>query len=303
MMLGPGRAGHVEQATGRKEGFGALRVLAFESRRAQEMAELIARNGGRPLVVHSTREVPAGSNQEALNFAAALREGRFDVVIFLTGVGARLLAREVEARCPRDLFVSALSRSAVVARGPKPLAALRELGVPIALTVPEPNTWREILQTLDQNQDRVPLQGRRVAVQEYGVSNPELLAGLSERGAEVVPVRVYNWALPEDTGPLESAARALASREIDVALFTASVQLQHLLEIAERLHLHGEVIEALNHTVVASIGPVTSAELRRQGVAVDLEPTHPKMGFLVKEAADRSSDLLQRKRPVRPFAS
>lgn len=277
-------------------GFGGLRVLAFESRRAHEMAELITRNGGRPLVVPSTREVPAGSNQEALNFAAALREGCVDVVIFLTGVGTRLLAREVEPSCPRDQFVSALSRTAVVARGPKPVAALRELGVPIALTVPEPNTWREILQTLDQNQDRVPLRGRRVAVQEYGVSNPELLTGLSDRGADVVPVRVYEWALPEDTGPLESAVRALTSDGVDVAMFTASVQLQHLLEIAKRIEMRDPVIAALNHVVIASIGPVTSAELRRQGVDVDLEPTHPKMGFLVKEAAGQSASLLQRKR-------
>ena len=282
------------------EGFHGLRVLAFESRRGREMGELIAKSGGRPLVVPSTREVPAGSNQQALDFVSALRNGRFDCVIFLTGVGTRLLAREIEPVCPRDEFVSALSRTAVVARGPKPVAALRELGVPIALSVPEPNTWREILQTLDQNQDRLPLKGRRVAVQEYGVTNPELLAGLSERGAEVVPVRVYEWALPEDTGPLESAVNALTCHEVDVAIFTASVQLQHLLEIADRLYMRSKVITALNRTVVASIGPVTSGELLRQGIAVDFEPTHPRMGFLVKEAAERSTTLLQQKKSMPP---
>jgi uroporphyrinogen-III synthase len=291
----------VDNPTHDREGFGGLRVLAFESRRSREMAELISRSGGRPQVVASTREVPAGSNQAALDFSAALSEGRFDVVIFLTGVGTRLLAREVETVCPREHFVSALSRIAVVARGPKPVAALRELGVPVTMTVPEPNTWREILQSLDANQDRVPLKGRRVAVQEYGVSNPELLAGLSERGAAVVPVRVYEWALPENTGPLEAAVKALLGHEVDVAMFTASVQLQHLLEIASRTQRSSEVIAALNHTVVASIGPVTSGELHRQGVAVDIEPSHPKMGFLVKEAAERSSALLQRKRPVPPL--
>ena len=287
----------------RGENFRGLRVLAFETRRAREMGELISRNGGSPLVVASTREVPAGSSQDALAFASALREGRFDSVIFLTGVGTRLLAREVEPVCPRDQFVAALSRSAVIARGPKPVAALRELGVPIALTIREPNTWREILQALDENQERIPLKGRRVAVQEYGVTNPELLAGLSERGAEVVPVRVYEWAMPEDLGPLESAVRALTSHEVDVAMFTASVQLQHLLEIADRLQQRSNVISALNRTVVASIGPVTSSELRRQGVAVDIEPTHPKMGFLVKETAERSPEVLQRKRDGPPVSS
>jgi uroporphyrinogen-III synthase len=300
MMLSAGGQFIVEQPTNRSEGFGGMRVLAFESRRAREMGELITKNGGRPMVVASTREVPAGSNQGALDFAAALLEARFDAVIFLTGVGTRILAREVESICPRDQFVSALSRIAIVARGPKPVAALRELGVPITVTVPEPNTWREILRTLDETHDRVPLNGRRIAVQEYGVSNPELLAGLSERGAEVVPVRVYEWALPEDVGPLESAVQALTAREIDVAMFTASIQLQHLLEIASRMQRSGDVIAALNQSVVASIGPVTSGELRRQGVAVDIEPTHPKMGFLVKETAARSATLLHGKRSTLP---
>jgi len=285
----------VNKPNSRNQGFRGLRVLAFESRRGREMGELIAKSGGRPLVVPSTREIPAGSNQEALDFVSALLGGRFDCVIFLTGVGTRLLAREVEPVCPRHEFVSALSRTVVVARGPKPVAALRELGVPIALTIPEPNTWREILETLDQHQDRIPLKGRRIAVQEYGVTNPELLAGLSQRGAEVVPVRVYEWALPEDTGPLESAVRALTSHEVEVAMFTASVQLQHLLEIADRLQQRSNVIAALNRTVVASIGPVTSGELAREGIAVDVEPTHPKMGFLVREAAERSTTLLQQK--------
>jgi uroporphyrinogen-III synthase len=298
MMLSTGGLVRVEKPTDRSEGFGGMRVLAFESRRAREMGELITKNGGRAMVVPSTREVPAGSNREALDFASALREGRFDAVIFLTGVGTRILAREVESICPRDQFASALSRIAIVARGPKPVAALRELGVPITVTVPEPNTWREILHALDENQDRVPLKGRRIAVQEYGVSNPELLAGLSERGAEVVPVRVYEWALPEDVGPLESAVNALTLRDVDVAMFTASIQLQHLLEIASRMQRSVDVIAALNQTVVASIGPVTSGELRRQGVAVDIEPTHPKMGFLVKETAEQSASLLRRKRTI-----
>lgn len=301
MMLVAGGLVAVDDPTHHRESFGGLRVLAFESRRSREMAELISRSGGRPLVVSSNREVPAGSNQEALDFAAALSEGRFDIVIFLTGVGTRLLAREVETVCPRDQFVSALSRTSVIARGPKPVAALRELGIPIAMTVPEPNTWREILQSLDEHSDRIPLQGRRVAIQEYGVSNPELLAGLTERGATVFPVRVYEWALPEDTGPLEAAVRALTAREVDVAMFTASVQLHHLLEIAGRMQQTGDVITALNQIVIASIGPVTSGELRRQGVAVDIEPSHPKMGFLVKEAADRSLELLPRKRSVPPL--
>src|ERR1700731_2210832 len=174
-----------------------LRVLSLESRRAAEMAKLIASYGGEAMVAPSMREIPLESNKEAQAFTRGLLAGGFDMVILLTGVGTRALTRVAETVCPRDQFVSALQRVSVVARGPKPVAALRELGVPVTLAVPEPNTWREILQALDENAALVPLKGRRIAVQEYGVSNPELLAGLTERGAEAIALRVYQWALPE----------------------------------------------------------------------------------------------------------
>jgi len=277
--------------------FAGLRVLSLESRRAREMAQLITNNGGQPLVAPSTREIPSESKPVELKFAASLLQDQFQVVIFLTGVGTRALVQAVEPVCSREQFVAALSRTVVVARGPKPVAVLREFGVPIALTVPEPNTWREILQVLDQNSGKIPLQCRRVAVQEHGVPSHELYAGLKERGAEVFPVHVYQWALPEDTGPLRQAILSVTGNQIDVAMFTSSVQIHHLLQIAQEMNLREDLVRALNRSMIASIGPLTSQTLREQGIAVDLEPTHPKMGFLVKEAAEQSAGLLSRKRP------
>jgi uroporphyrinogen-III synthase len=288
--------------------FSGLRVLSLESRRAQEMTKLIENCGGRPMVAPSMREAPLESNIQALDFAALLVEGRLDMVIFLTGVGTRALARVVETTYPREQFISALRRVAVVARGPKPAAVLREMEVPISLLVPEPNTWRELLRALDDHASTTPagvasamlsslaLRGSRVAVQEYGVSNPELLAGLKERGASVMTVPVYEWTLPEDIAPLQEAARSLARGEIDVAMFTSSAQVEHLLEVAAGLGLRDQVLEAFAKVLVASIGPITSEELGQRGIPPDIEPSHPKMGFLVREAAQQSAALLQRKR-------
>jgi uroporphyrinogen-III synthase len=272
-------------------GFGNRRVLSLESRRSREMGSLIANHGGQATVVPSTREVPSGPNAEESAFAEQLVQGRFQIVIFMTGVGTRALAQAIEQSCPRETFVAALSRVAVVARGPKPVGVLREFGVPVTLTVPEPNTWREILQALDQNATSIPLKGARIAVQEHGVPSRELYAGLSERGAEVFPVPVYKWAPPEDTAPLREAVRSLALGNFDVVLFTSSVQVHHLFRFADEMSQHQQVAEGLRRTVVASIGPVTSETLREYGISPDLEPSHPKMGFLVKEAAERSADL------------
>lgn len=277
-------------------GFAGLRVLSLESRRAAEMAKLIETYGGTAIVAPSMREVPLESNAEAQNFTRKLLAGEFDVVVFLTGVGTRALTRVAESVSPREEFVAALNKIPVVARGPKPVAALKELGITPIVTAPEPNTWRELLAALDENHDKLPLKGKRIAVQEYGASNPELLAGLVERGAQISQVPVYEWALPEDLQPLRDAVATIARGQADVALFTTSIQIIHLLKIAAEMNQQNEVIQGFAKILVGSIGPMTSEELRSHGVAVDLEPSHPKMGFLVNETAQKSAELLARKR-------
>jgi uroporphyrinogen-III synthase len=280
-------------------GFDGLRVLVFESRRATELAKLVSTYGGRPVLAPAMREVPLESNTEALAFAAKFFAGEFDIVIFLTGIGTRALLSVVEKSYKRDEYIAALQHTKVVARGPKPVAALREIDVTPAVTAPEPNTWRELLQALDdagKSNQELRLRGARVAVQEYGVSNPELLAGLAERGAHVTRVPVYQWALPEDLGPLRAAVQALAAGEIDVALYTTSVQATHLFQVATQMKMEDSMRQGLNRAVVASIGPTTSEELNRHGIRADLEPSHPKMGFLVKEASELAAELLNRKR-------
>jgi uroporphyrinogen-III synthase len=268
-------------------GFAGRTVLAFESRRSAEIAKLIANHGGRAMVAPATKEVPAENSTDVPRFAAALLDGKLNLIIFLTGVGASALSRAIEPICSREQFVSALSRTAVLARGPKPVGTLKELGVPVTWSVPEPNTWHEILQVLDAN--KVPLEGRTVAVQEHGVASPQLIEGLQRRGAKTLTVHVYNWALPDDLKPLKEAIEALQHDRVDVVLFTAAVQVYHLMQVAQQFNAGDAVISALNRTRVASIGPVTSEALAEYGITVHCEPTHPKMGFLVKEASERWS--------------
>ncbi|HEV8132785.1 MAG TPA: uroporphyrinogen-III synthase, partial [Acidobacteriota bacterium] len=110
------------------QGFAGRRVVAFESRRAEAMEQLIRTHGGVPLVAPSMREVPIEENTDAFDFARELLEGRIDIVIFLTGVGVRFLSSVIETRYPREQWIGALSQTSVIARGPKPVAALRELG-------------------------------------------------------------------------------------------------------------------------------------------------------------------------------
>src|SRR5688572_869776 len=151
--------------------FNGLRVLALESRRAREIGSLIATYGGAPTVAPALREIPLESNADALAFADALLRGDVDIVILLTGVGTPALLEVVQTKHSRDAFIAALAQTKVAVRGPKPLAVLREWSVPVWVAAPEPNTWRELLAALDGT--GVSLGGQRVAVQEYGASNPD----------------------------------------------------------------------------------------------------------------------------------
>lgn len=277
--------------------FDGLRVLVLESRRARELGLIVTSYGGEPLVAPSMREVPIESNAEAVRFIDDLIAGEFDVVILLTGVGTRVLLDIVQrVQGTRKRLIEALKDTVVVCRGPKPLAVMREIDVPVFLTAPEPNTWRELLAALDERKSELSLDGLNVAVQEYGASNPDLLAGLESRGARVTPVPVYQWALPDDVEPLRKAARAVADGALDVVLFTTATQAVHLMKVAEELGLADRVLAGLRRMVVGSIGPTTSEELRQRGIPIDLESSHPKMGFLVREAAERAADALRSKR-------
>lgn len=270
-------------------------MLTLESRRGQEMSRLIETYGGRAVHAPAMREVPLASNLEALKFAEGLFTGEFDVVVFLTGVGTRALASVVEGAHAKEKFLEALRKVVVIARGPKPVAVLREWTVPIALIAPEPNTWHELLRAIDDQ--KLDLHGKHVAVQEYGVCNPELLQGLRERGAHVTPVPVYQWDLPEDTAPLRAAVDQIIARRVDVTLFTTGVQVTHLFQMAGETGKQDALRAGLENVVKASIGPTTSEALRSFGLSVDLEASHPKMGFLVKEAAEKAEELVQRNRP------
>lgn len=275
------------------KGFTGLTVAAFENRMGPEMTGLIERYGGRPMVTPAMREVPLEDNREALQFGARLLAGQVDMMILLTGAGLEILVSVLKTAHPLESITEALGRITLVARGPKPVAALKQLGLAPNFTVPEPNTWRDLLTMLDTN---CPVLGLRVAVQEYGASNAELLEELRERGATLTRVPVYRWALPEDLDRLREALGHIAAGEVDVLLVTNAVQVDHVMQVLKRDGRVDQFKQALRRMVVASVGPTAGGRLRQSGWPVDFEPSHPKMGTLVKETAEQAVALLKAKR-------
>jgi uroporphyrinogen-III synthase len=279
--------------------FHGLRVLSFESRMGAEMARLIQRHNGHPLVVSALREIPIPlqGNSAVFRFGVKLILNQLDILILMTGVGTKALLEILQTRYPLAEIIDALKKTIIVTRGPKPLAILKTLGVEANITVPEPNTWHDVIATLDYYR---PVQGLKIAIQEYGVSKPDMIQDLQTRGADVFSVPVYRWALPEDTAPLHSAITEVVNGRIDAVVITNAAQVDHVMQLAEQDQKTDLFRESCKKIVVASIGPTASEGLKHYDLPVDFEPSHPKMGVLVKELSEQIHALRQAKVPRQP---
>ncbi len=276
--------------------FSGLRVGSLESRRSVEMQKMIERAGGVAMVSPSMREAALPDNRGAIEFAHRMLAGQIDAILLLTGVGVKMFVEQVERHVGRDRLINALSDIPTIARGPKPTAVLREFGITPTHRAPAPNTWREVLSIIDTE---FPVANLTVGLQEYGETNPSLIAGLEARGAIVDRIEVYRWELPENCELLKANARRIAEGELDVLLLTSAQQLNHLLLVSEQLGIAQQVREGFENVVIASIGPTTSERLRNLDLPVDMESSAGSMGRLVTEAAEQSQTLKARKQQVK----
>ena len=263
------------------EGMKGQTVAILESRMGSQLADLVSRHGGRPLLAPALAEVPDVDEAFIARFVAELERSPAKAAIFQTGVGTRALFAATDKLGLGAKLQALLGSMVVVARGPKPTGVLRSRSVRIDLTAGEPFTTDEVMGALKG----VALADARVIVQRYGASNARLEAALEAQGARAQDIPTYRWAMPQDTGPMERLIEALAKGEVGAAVFTNAMQAHHLFEIAARGGGEEALKADLNRTLVASIGPVCSAALREHGVAVGLEPHPPKLGPLI-EALD-----------------
>lgn len=271
--------------------FGGLRIISLESRRADLVVDLVRKQGGECFNAPSVRELPLEKNESCVRLAQDLVDDQYDALVLTTGVGTQYMIDVAASVGLDESLIEALKRVTTVSRGPKPAAVLRQYSAPAKLNVREPNTWREVAEVMRG------LPARKVAVQEYGVENPELVATLEGLGFEVTAVPVYRWAPPEDLRPLEEAVRRIATGQCEIVLFLSSVQLTHLSDAAERVGLRDALLERLRRdVVVASIGPVMTEALARFGLTPDFEPKHPKLGICIRQLADEAQGLVAAKR-------
>ena len=257
------------------------RIALLESRKSSELAALVHRLGGTTASAPSVREVPQPDQADA--FLAGLAAGRFDVTIFLTGVGIMALLGEAERRGSLGEACDALGRTTIACRGPKPIAALKKYGLTPHVITTKPHTHRELLEALAS----VSLRDARALLAHYGETNTDLADALRARGARLEEVCPYVWAMPEDVGPLISLVKEAIEGRLDAMLFTSQVQCRHLFQVARTSGLEADLSAALNRdVVVGAVGPVCADALRGFGVVPDVIPAAPNMASLITAVGD-----------------
>ncbi len=257
-------------------------VAILEARAGEHLAELIQRRGGIPLLAPALEEVPDVDPPALAALLAEWPADPFTVSIFQTGVGTRALFQATDAIHRSDELLALLAATTVVVRGPKPVGELVARGVTIARRAQTPFTTEMVLQAVADLQ----LNDARVLIQRYGAANRELSEELTRRGARVVEIATYRWALPGDDRPLRDLLVALAEERVDAVVFTSAVQIQNLFAIARRAGTAEALAPLLNRCIIASVGPVCSRALRSEGVQPTFEASPPKLGPLISALAE-----------------
>ena len=252
-------------------------VAILETRLGRQLGDLVVKHGGKPFYAPALAEIPDVDRGYIASLVAELETRPAQFAIFQTGVGTHALFKTTDELGVTGRLLALLGNMTVVVRGPKPTGALRSRGVRMDISATDPFTTVQVLEALRSSL----LAGARVIVQRYGGANLELDEALKARGAQVLEIPVYRWSLPADTRPLVDLLDALERRQIDAVTVTNAAQVHNLFEVAQQLGRADALRAALNGTLVASIGPVSTDALRKFGVGIGLEASPPKLGPLL----------------------
>lgn len=270
-----------------------ITAIAFESRMADSTSKLLERKDIQTLSAPSMQEVPLEDHTAVFSFAEKLLAGQIDILICTTGVGTKMMIKTLRTKYKWEDILHALREIIIVARGPKPAKVCRRMDIPIALKVPEPNTWKEILETLSQHKSTSNLQGKEVAIQEYGRSNEQLNEALRKQGATLTLTSIYRWTLPDDPTPLKKGIQAIIDGNVQLVLFTSKTQADHVMKLADQMGIKQRLQEAFKKTFIASIGPVCSKGLRAHDIHANFEPSRSKLAIFINEVAEESKKTIK----------
>jgi uroporphyrinogen-III synthase len=252
------------------------RIVVPETRELGQLLRMLEQRGADtvPCPMIAIRDAPDPTPVEA--WLRRFANETCDDLVLMTGEGLRRLlgfARRVDLEAA---FLVALAATRKITRGPKPVRALRELGLATDLPADEPTT-EGVIAALERHD----LTGRRVGVQLYpGNANARLLKFLEGAGAETDPVLPYIYASEAEDARVIAIISEMAAGRVDAIAFTSAPQVRRFRDVARAFGREAELRQGFERTVVAAVGPIVAAELDALGVEVNVRP--PKNTFYMK---------------------
>jgi uroporphyrinogen-III synthase len=258
-----------------------VKVGITADRRWEEQARLFADRGVEVLHGPTMRTIDLSESEGLRAVTRALIGQPPDYLVVTTGMGMR---RWLEAAGRWDLagpLLASLAAARVVARGAKANSAARSAGLEVWWRAPD-ETMQEIVDRLCAEE----VAGARVAVQLFEPEGHPSTEALRAVSGELVEVPVYQWALPDDTGPAEALVDAAIAGELDAVTFTAQPAVHNLFRIAG--DRRGALRAAFNDGLLAScVGPVCASAATDEGVAAPLWPDPPRLPAMVRQVTAR----------------
>ncbi|MBY0524141.1 MAG: uroporphyrinogen-III synthase [Gemmataceae bacterium] len=250
------------------------RVALAEGRQLEDLADMLVKEGATPLRYPMVSILDAPDAAPVIAWLRELVADRFSHVVLLTGEGLRRLLGFAQREGTHDDVIAAIRRTRTVTRGPKPVQALRAVGLTPTVVAAIPTTEGVIAVLREES-----LTGRTVGVQLYSPANPPLAEFIEKAGATVRTVLPYVYAPAADSERIADLIQGLTSKDVDVLVFTSSPQVDRLYEVAAERKLDTVLNDGLKHVKVAAVGPVVADHLRHHGVRVDI---CPEQGFVMK---------------------
>jgi uroporphyrinogen-III synthase len=261
-----------------------FRVAVTADRRADELAELLRRQGADVLHTPVIRTLPLASDGPLRRITAELIAAPPDLVVATTGIGIRGWFSVAEAWGLDEGLRAALRRARVVARGPKAVAGARQVGLEVCFQE-QTEQLTHLLAALQKDND---LAGCRVVLQLSGEPLPDAVATLQRAGASVTAVPVYEWQLPSELGPIERLLESVVERRLDAVSFTSPPAVRNFMHVAANKDLRDAVRQAFAGDVVGGcVGPVTAAAAQAAGLRDLVWPARGRLGLMVRVLAER----------------
>ena len=260
-----------------------LRIGVLQSRDAHHLSKQLTKRGAHVISAPILRESPADCSEEINDFVEGLDNREFDVTVMQTGVGVTTLFNHATRLARRVTLRQGLADTICIARGPKPAAALRKVGVTNYRQVAAPYTTYELISTFCD----IELAYAKVAVIHYGEINVQLASFLNATSDEVFDLCVYRWELPENLEPATNLIHEILDSQIDVLAFTSQIQVRHLMTVADQLGVKDELLSSMERPTIAAVGPTCASVLKNLGIRPDIVPEYPKMGHMLRDLSKR----------------